>query len=109
MHLNKAAAALLAATLCTSMAAQEKPMTGPAISAAAGDTIPDAGPLAADLSGAVTRPAIQKAMRKVADWQLSYSESKYNQGWTYGPLYLGLLATTDITGDAKYHDRLIAL
>ncbi|NUQ28717.1 MAG: DUF4861 family protein [Acidobacteriaceae bacterium] len=109
MHLNKAAAALLAATLCTSLAAQEKPMTGPAISAAAGDTIPDAGPLATDLSGAVTRPAIQKAMRKVADWQLSYSESKYNQDWTYGPLYLGLLATTDITGDAKYHDRLVTL
>lgn len=84
-------------------------MSGAQISAAAGDTIPDAGPLATDLSGAVKRPEIQKAMRKVADWQLAYSEGKYNQDWTYGPLYLAMLATSDITGDAKYHDKAVQL
>lgn len=34
-----------------------------------GDAPADPGPLAADLSPAISAPAIDKAIRKVADWQ----------------------------------------
>lgn len=46
-------------------------------------------------------------MRKVADWQISSSEQKYNQDWTYAPLYLGLLATSATTGDPRYRDSVL--
>ncbi len=46
-------------------------------------------------------------MRKVADWQLAQSAGKYNQDWTYAPLYLGLLATSATTHDPRYHDAVL--
>ena len=46
-------------------------------------------------------------MRKVADWQLLQSADKYNQDWTYAPLYQGLLAASKTTGDAHYHDAVL--
>lgn len=79
-------------------------MDGKAISAAAGDTAADPGPLAKDLSPALQRPEIREAMRKVADWEAGHAEGKYNQDWTYAPLFLGYLAASKTLGDAKYHD-----
>jgi unsaturated rhamnogalacturonyl hydrolase len=76
------------------------------VTAVAGDSPDDPGPLATDLAPALTQKAIQQAMRNVADWQLAQSEGKYNQDWTYAPLYLGLLATSATTGDARYHDAV---
>lgn len=73
---------------------------------AAGDEPDEPGPLARDLSPALKRAAIVKAMRKVADWQLQHSEGKYNIGWTYAALYDGLLAASKTTGDNRYHDRV---
>ena len=77
------------------------------IKSAAGSSLVDPGPLANDLSPALTRPAIEHAMRKVADWQLGQAEGKYNQDWTYAPLYLGLLAASKTTGDRRYHDAVL--
>jgi unsaturated rhamnogalacturonyl hydrolase len=77
------------------------------VNADAGDSPDDPGPLATDLSPALTHKAIRQAMRKVADWQLAQSADKYNQDWTYAPLYLGLLATSATTGDARYHDAVL--
>jgi unsaturated rhamnogalacturonyl hydrolase len=86
---------------------QEMPMSGAAIAAAAGDSQPDATPLGT-LSPKIEHQSIEHAIRLVADWQLKQSEGKYNQDWTYGPLYLGLLAASDATHDHKYHDVVLA-
>jgi len=74
---------------------------------AAGDSPADPGPLA-ELSGKLDHKDIQTAMRKVADWQLAYSEKKFNQQWTYAALYDGLLAASRDTGDPKYRQAVEA-
>jgi rhamnogalacturonyl hydrolase YesR len=84
---------------------------GDAVAAAArdatGDQPGDPGPLATDLSPKLTRPAILKAMRKVADWQLKEAEGYYDIDWTYAALYDGLLAASKATGDRRYQDRVL--
>jgi len=75
--------------------------------AAAGDQPDDPGPLATDLSPNLKRPAILKAIKKVADWQLQHSEGRYNIQWTFAALYDGLLAASKTTGDHRYHDRVL--
>jgi unsaturated rhamnogalacturonyl hydrolase len=87
-------------------ATEQKPMPAAAITAAAGDSAPDANPVAR-LSAAMDTKAIQEAVRTVADWQLDAAKGKYNQDWTYAPLYLGLLAASETTGDRKYHDVVL--
>jgi unsaturated rhamnogalacturonyl hydrolase len=74
---------------------------------AAGDQPDDPGPLATDLSPALKRPAILKAMKRVAGWQLKTAESRYNIQWTFAALYDGFLATSKTTGDNSYHDRIL--
>ncbi len=75
--------------------------------AAAGDQPDDPGPLATDLSPSLKRPAILKAMKKVGDWQLQHSESRYNIQWTFAALYDGFLAASKTTGDNRYRDRVL--
>lgn len=87
--------------------AQEKPMSGEQIKAAAGDEDASDTATATDLSPALKSASIRAAMTKVANWQLQHAEAKFNQDWTYAPLYLGLLATSKTTGDAKYHDAVL--
>lgn len=77
--------------------------------ASSGDAPDDPGPLATDLSPALTHAAIRKAVRKVADWQLARAEPKFNQQWTYAALYDGLLAASETTGDARYHDAVLGM
>ena len=83
-----------------------KPVSGPRLLAMAGDSADESGGMA-ELSPALTHAAVQKAMRTVADWQIAHAEGKWNQDWTYAPLYLGLLATSATTHDAKYHDSVL--
>lgn len=106
-------AALLLCGIVSAASAQQqphilppKPMSSSAIAAAAGNSDPDNTPLAT-LSPAITRHAIRRAVRTVADWQLAQSQGKYNQDWTYAPLYLGLLAASHTTGDSKYHNIVL--
>lgn len=84
-----------------------KPLSSDQVQKDAGDTLKAPGPLASDLSPALTKQEIQHAMRKVADWQIGYAQSKYNQDWTYAPLYLGLIATSETTGDPRYRDSAL--
>ncbi|HET6169295.1 MAG TPA: glycoside hydrolase family 88 protein [Terracidiphilus sp.] len=72
-----------------------------------GDDAAEPGPLARDLSPAIKSPAIQKAMRKVADWQLATAESRFSTDWTYAALYDGLLAASRATGDPRYHNAVL--
>jgi rhamnogalacturonyl hydrolase YesR len=75
--------------------------------AAAGDQPDDPGRLATDLSADLKRPAILKAMKKVADWQLQHSEGRYNIQWTFAALYDGFLAASKTTGDNSYRERVL--
>src|SRR5258708_8491411 len=101
--------ALFAVALSATPAAlgQAVPFDAAAERDAAGDQPDDPGPLATDLSPALKRPAILKAMRKVADWQLKTAESRYNIQWTFAALYDGFLAASKATGDSSYHDRIL--
>ena len=74
-----------------------------------GDSPDNPGPLATDVSAKLTHTAIRHAAKKVADWQLAQSETKFNQQWTFAALYDGFLAASTLTGDAKYHDAMVKM
>jgi unsaturated rhamnogalacturonyl hydrolase len=74
-----------------------------------GDSPADPGPIASDLSPAITPAAIDAAARKVADWQLTRSEPYFDRIWTWSVLYSGFIATSDETGDPKYRDAMTAM
>ena len=74
-----------------------------------GDAPEDAGPLATDLSPAITPAAIDAATRKVADWQLARSQPYFDRIWTWSVLYSGFMAASDSTGDGKYRDAMTAM
>jgi unsaturated rhamnogalacturonyl hydrolase len=77
--------------------------------ASSGDSPDDPGPLATDLSSAITHANVRKAAKKVADWQLARAEPVFNQQWTFAALYDGLLAASKTTGDARYHDAVVKM
>jgi rhamnogalacturonyl hydrolase YesR len=111
-----AAVTLLAALTASAQSAQPKAtVAAPAAvalsvdRAASGDAPDDPGPLATDLSPALTHAAIRQAVRKVADWQLARSEQRFNQQWTYAALYDGMLAASKATGDPRYHDAMVRM
>jgi len=74
-----------------------------------GDAPADAGPLATDLSPALKIVDIDKATRKVADWQLAKAEPYFDQIWTESVLYSGFMAASESTGDPKYRDAMMAM
>jgi rhamnogalacturonyl hydrolase YesR len=76
---------------------------------ASGDSPDDPGPLATDLSPAITHADISKAARKVAGWELVRTEDTFNQQWTYAALYDGLLTASKTTGDLRYHDAMVKM
>lgn len=96
-----------AATSYAQAPAAEKPMSGAEIKAASGDEAATPAAIANDLSPKIESKAIRAAMVKVADWQLSYAEPKFNQDWTYAPLYLGLLQASTTTGNPRYADAVL--
>lgn len=71
-----------------------------------GDAPQDPGPLATDVSGELKHTAVRKAMKKVADWQLTKVKDQSSQDWTFAPLYLGLLATSETLKDNHYRDEV---
>jgi len=66
----------------------------------------DAGPLAKDISPALTPTAIDNVMRKVADWQLKESQPYFDRIWTWSVLYSGFMAASDSLGDPKYRNAM---
>ena len=73
-----------------------------------GSSPEDAGPLATDLSPALKAAAIDKAVRKVADWELATNQPYFDQIWTSSVLYTGFMAASRSTGDPKYRDAMLA-
>jgi hypothetical protein len=92
--------------LFTSLAVETRAQTSGELSDS-GDDAANPGPLATDLSPAIKPREIQKAMRKVADWQLRTAENRFSTDWTYAALYDGLLAASRTTGDKRYHDAVL--
>lgn len=71
-----------------------------------GDAPADPGPLAADLSPAMTPAAVDAAERKVADWELARSQPYFDRLWTWSVLYAGFMAASQSTGDSRYRDAM---
>jgi unsaturated rhamnogalacturonyl hydrolase len=75
--------------------------------AAPGDTPASAGPLAENLSPRLDRPDLAKAMKLVADWQLTRMPAEAQVDWTWAALYAGFMAVpADVAGD-KYKDAMM--
>jgi rhamnogalacturonyl hydrolase YesR len=74
-----------------------------------GDAPADGGPLATDLSPALKPAAIDKALRKVADWQLARTMQHLDRIWTSSVLFTGFMAASDATGDSKYRDAMLTM
>jgi rhamnogalacturonyl hydrolase YesR len=65
--------------------------------------------LAKDLSPALKAADIDKAMRKVADWELKRNGPYFDQIWTSSVDYTGFMALAASTGDVKYRDAMMAV
>src|SRR5262249_21808437 len=76
---------------------------------AVGDAPATAPPLATDLSPALERAAVEKAMLKVADWQLGRVRNDFNRDWTFAALYTGFMAASAASGDKKYSDAMLGM
>jgi rhamnogalacturonyl hydrolase YesR len=74
-----------------------------------GDAPANPGPLATDLSSALEPAAIDKALRKVADWQLARSQPHFDRIWTSSVMYAGFMAASQATGDAKYRNAMLEM
>ena len=75
--------------------------------ASVGDAPLDPGPLASDLSPALTPVAVQAAMRKVADWQSARIADTPSQDWTFATLYAGLLSASETLKEPRYRDLVL--
>ncbi|HEY4379780.1 MAG TPA: glycoside hydrolase family 88 protein [Acidobacteriaceae bacterium] len=74
------------------------------------------GPIATDLSPALTPAAIEKATRKVADWELAnygqyfgtLDRARLLDGriWTWAALYAGYMSASSEFGEGKYRDAM---
>jgi rhamnogalacturonyl hydrolase YesR len=71
-----------------------------------GDAPVSAGPYATDLSAVLEPAAVDKALRKVADWQLERSKPYFDRIWTSSVMYVGFMAASRATGDPKYRNAM---
>jgi unsaturated rhamnogalacturonyl hydrolase len=112
-----AAAAMTAAPQLIAQAVPAAPLPSAAVQAGIdkdasrhfGDAPQDPGPLATNLSPALTPKAIDAAVRKVADWELARSQPYFDRIWTWSVLYSGFMAASKSTGDPRYHDAMVAM
>jgi rhamnogalacturonyl hydrolase YesR len=72
----------------------------------AGDSPDTEGPLAKDLSPEFKKPEVTKALRKVADWQLTRAQVQYSPDWTFAALYAGFMAVPPAVNGSKYQDAM---
>ena len=96
-----------ALVLCVACFAREK--TPSEFLSAVGDAPDVAPPLATDLSPALNQAAVEKAVLKVADWQLDRVRHDFNQDWTFAALYSGFMAASESTSNPKYRDAMLSM
>ena len=90
------------------ISAQEQQGIDKDISRHFGDAPKDPGPKA-KLSPALRPAAVHAAMRKVADWELGWSQPYFDRIWTWSVLYSGFMAASQSLNDAKYRDAMEAM
>ncbi|MGO8718546.1 MAG: glycoside hydrolase family 105 protein [Acidobacteriaceae bacterium] len=73
-----------------------------------GDALAVAPPLA-NLSADLTTQAIDKAVRKVGNWQLNYSEKYFSQDWTFATLYTGYMAAAKALPDRRFQAAMLRM
>ena len=91
-----------------SITAQEQKGIDRDISRHFGDAPADPGPKA-KLSGAMRAAEVRAAMRKVADWELGWSQPYFDRIWTWSVLYSGFMAASPVLDDPKYRDAMQAM
>ncbi len=67
-----------------------------------GDHLDAPGPLATSLSPRLTRPDLAKAMKLVADWQLSRLPDQAQYDWTFATLYAGYMGVPKAVSGDRY-------
>jgi unsaturated rhamnogalacturonyl hydrolase len=90
-----------ALSLAAPLAAQARPKVAPP-----GDTLPTAGPLA-HLSPKLTRRNLSKAMKLVANWQLSRLPAEPQYDWTWAALYAGFMGVPHKVAGDKYQNAML--
>lgn len=70
-----------------------------------GDAPANPGPRA-KLSGSLKPADVRAAMRKVADWELGWSQPYFDRIWTWSVLYTGFMAASRSLDDPKYRDAM---
>jgi unsaturated rhamnogalacturonyl hydrolase len=73
-----------------------------------GDAPANPGPKAR-LSAALKPAAVHAAERKVADWELAWSQPYFDRIWTWSVLYTGFMAASRSLDDPKYRDAMEAM
>jgi rhamnogalacturonyl hydrolase YesR len=105
-RITLALAALFALITCSAAAnAQEKK----APVAAPGDTLTTPGPLAQNLSPKLDKRDLAKAMKLVADWQLSRMPAEAQVDWTWAALYAGFMAVPEKVAGDKYRQAMLGV
>ncbi|MGC1780938.1 MAG: glycoside hydrolase family 88 protein [Acidobacteriaceae bacterium] len=74
-----------------------------------GDAPAIALPLATDLSPVLTKKAIDRAVRKVGDWELRRSQIHFRQDWRDAVLYAGFMAAANALPDRKYQTAMLRM
>jgi unsaturated rhamnogalacturonyl hydrolase len=88
--------ALLSSTSALNAQAKHRAIAPP------GDSLSTPGPLAENLSPKLTRADLSKAMKIVADWQLSRMPAEPQTDWTWAALYAGFMGVPDAVSGDKY-------
>jgi hypothetical protein len=95
------------ALLTCSAAASAQQKKAPA--AAPGDTLTTPGPLAQNLSPKLDKRDLAKAMKLVADWQLSRMPSDAQFDWTWAALYASFMAVPEKVSGDKYRHAMLEI
>jgi len=75
--------------------------------AAPGDTQTTPGPLAQNLSPRLDKRDLAKAMKLVADWQLSRMPAEAQVDWTWAALYAGFMGVPEKVSGDKYRKAML--
>jgi rhamnogalacturonyl hydrolase YesR len=64
---------------------------------------------ASGLSPEIQPAAVLAAMKQVADWQLTQVPRHPTDDWTFGALYAGMMALSDVADVPAYHDAMMEM
>jgi len=70
----------------------------------AGFTVPSH---ASEPSSELAPVPVLETMKAVADWQLTQPPTHKTYDWTYGALYAGMMALSQVADSPKYHDAMM--